>query len=94
MTGPAPIHITKIDHWIAVGVTDDLDLDVRVISNRERVGAGAGLRVAVDDHRLIEADTEVARMRQTISERDGADVRVWVTAGVAVRTARGDVKLD
>jgi hypothetical protein len=81
---------TKLNYSIASGVTDDLDLDLRVVSNRERVGAGAGLCVAIDDHRLIESETKATRSAKAISKRDGANVRDWI----ATRIVRRDVERD
>jgi len=52
---------TKLDHSIASGITDDLDLDLCVIANRERIRTCARLRVTIDDHRLTESETEALR---------------------------------
>jgi hypothetical protein len=55
---------------------------MRVISNRERVRARARLCIAVDDHRLIEPQTKVARSSQTIGKRNRASVRRRVAARI------------
>jgi hypothetical protein len=90
VTGSAPIRITKVHHRIAAWVTDDLDTDIRVIANRERVRACARLGITIDDHRLIEAVTEVTRSAKAISERDCANV----CHRVAARIVRRDVERD
>ena len=81
---------TKLDHSIASGITDDLDLDLRVVADSERVRACARLGVAIDDHRLIECHAEVTRSAKAISERDRANVR----RRVAARIARRDIERD
>jgi hypothetical protein len=88
MTGSTPIYIAEVDHRVAAGVADDFDTDVCVISDRERVWACARLRIAVDDHRLIESITEITRSAKAISERDRANVRRWVAAGIAGRNVK------
>lgn len=56
---------TKLYHAVAkTGIADDLDQDDGVIADRERVRACARLRIAVNDHRLVD-------VRQRGSGRDG-----------------------
>src|SRR6202043_4244582 len=81
---------TKLNHAIARGITDDLDLNAGVIADGERVRACPRLRIAIDDHRLIKSRTEVTRSAKAISERDGANVR----GGIAPRIVRRDVEGD
>ena len=80
----------KADHLITSRVTNDLDLDLCVIANCERVRVCPRLRVAINDHWLAEPKTKITRSAETISKSDCANVRRWITA----RIARRDVERD
>jgi hypothetical protein len=49
---------TQLYHAIASGIANDLDQNDSVIADGKRVRACARLRVAIDDHRLTESETE------------------------------------